>query len=236
MEDQAERILEAYRRSYWDYFLALERRFAETEHYRAFSKHNEGAFSVEYLTLFLAICGEIDALGKEIAGRFFPDEDVSNCSINKWGYFLCEAFPSLGEESVEFAGQFKFRPFDGWRQVKGTNKNGRAFFKRADDSEPLGWWNAYNKVKHSRAVVDDSTGLSNYEKASQGNVLKAAGALFLMNRLMMKRIDEDSYSSVPRSELFMLCGSIDEARSSLFYDGQGRPCMRVTDPPEPLRR
>ena len=85
-------------------------------------------------------------------------------SIN--GVIFLRSFPSLGEESVEFAGQFKFRSFDRWRQVKRTDKNGRAFFKRADDSEPLGWWNAYTKVKHSRAVVDDATGLSNYEKAS----------------------------------------------------------------------
>lgn len=90
MDDQAERTLEAYGRSYWDYFLALEKRFAETEHYCAFSKYNEGAFSIEYLTLFLAICGEIDALGKEITGRFFLDEDASNCGINKWGYFFAK--------------------------------------------------------------------------------------------------------------------------------------------------
>lgn len=227
--------LETFKLSYWDYYLGLES-FAQSEHYCAFSERNEGAFSVEYLTLFLAVCGEIDALAKEISGRFCPDEDFKSCGIAKRGYFLCETFPDLGEESIEFAGRFKFRPFDGWCQVKGVDKNGQPYYRRAENSNPLVWWNDYNKVKHGRAFVDDVTGASNYEKANQGNVLRAMGALFLLNRLMMKRIDDDAYSSVAHSGLFKLCGSIDEARSSLFYDGQGRPCMHVEGSPKPLTR
>lgn len=226
--------LEIFRRSYWAYYLALEARFAQTERFCAFSIHNAEAYSVEYLTLFLAACGEIDALGKEVVRRFYPDVDLGKCSINKWGYYVCKAFPGLGEQSVEFAGQFRFKPFDGWRQTMVKGKNGQPIYKRSDDSKPLPWWTDYNNVKHNRAVIDEARGISNYEKANQGNLLKAVGALFLMNRLLMKHIDENSYSSVARSELFKLCGSIDEARSTLFYDSRGRPCMHVEKPPEAL--
>lgn len=63
------------------------------------------------------------------------------------------------------------------------------------------------------------------------------GALFLINRLTMKRIDEDGYPSAHRSALFKLCGSMDEAHQPhLFYDKQGRPRTVVNEPPEPLIR
>lgn len=214
--------------------MALEGRFAQTERFCAFSRRNAEAYSVEYLMLFLAACGEIDTLGKEIVRRFFQNVDLGRCSINKWGYYLCETFPRLGNESVEFAGQFKFKPFDGWRQVVVKGKKNQPVYKRADDSKPLTWWTDYNNVKHNRAIVDEARGIDNYEKASQGNVLRAIGALFLMNRLLMKRIDEDGYASARRSLLFKLCGSIDEARSGLFYDSHGRPCMYIEQPPRPL--
>ena len=224
----------AYRRSYWDYYLALEGRFLQTERFCAFSERNADAYSIEYLTLFLAACGEIDTLGKEIARCFYPDVDLGQCGINKWGYYLCEAFPKLGDESVEFADQFKFKPFDGWRQIMVEGKKGQPVYRRADDSKALVWWTDYNSVKHNRAVVDEAKGIDNYEKANQGNLLHALGALFLMNRLLMKHINEDGYASAKRSELFKLCGSIDEARSFLYYDSHGRPCMHVEEPPDPL--
>lgn len=75
--------LETYLRSYWDYYLALEGRLLQTERFCAFSERNAGAYSVEYLTLFLAACGEIDALGKEVARRFYPNVDLGQCGINK---------------------------------------------------------------------------------------------------------------------------------------------------------
>lgn len=223
--------LDLYCQSYWDYYLAIEERFSHTERYCAFSERNRDAFSIEYLTLYLAACGEIDSLGKEIVRQLFPNVNLNKCTISKWGYYLGEAFPNLGIKTVEFNRKFKFRPFDGWKQVKSENKNGSAYYKRADNSKPLTWWTDYNSVKHNRVVIDENTGVGNYEKASQGNLLRAIGALFLMNRLMMLEIDKDGYSSIRHSSLFRLCGSIDEAKSTLFYSSDGHPCMRVEEPP-----
>ena len=188
--------LDLYCQSYWDYYLAIEERFAHTERYCAFSEQNRDTYSIEYLTLYLASCGEIDSLGKGIVRQLFPNVDLNKCTINKWGYYLGEAFPDLGSKTVEFKGKFKFRPFDGWKQIKSENKNGNAYYKRADNSKPLTWWTDYNSVKHNRVVIDEDTGTGNFEKASQGNILKAIGALFLMNRLMMLKIDKDGYSSI----------------------------------------
>ena len=234
MDNAGPEKLGTYLRSYWAYYLALEERLAQTERFCAFAERSSVAYSVEYLTLFLAVCGEIDALGKEIVRHFYPDVDLGGCTINKWGYYLCEAFPRLGDESIEFAGQFKFKPFDDWRQIKVKGKNGQPVYKRADGSKTLAWWIDYNNVKHNRAVIDEARGICNFEKASQGNLLHALGALFLMNRLLMKHIDENGYASAKRSSLFKLCGSIDEARTSLFYDSQGLPSMCTEEPPDPL--
>ena len=46
--------LDLYCQSYWDYYLAIEERFSHTERYCAFSERNRDAFSIEYLTLYLA--------------------------------------------------------------------------------------------------------------------------------------------------------------------------------------
>ena len=117
--------------------------------------------------------------------------------------------------------QFRFKPFDGWRQTMVEDKKGQPVYERADGPKALAWWTDCNSVKHNRAVIDEARGSANYEKANQGNLLHSLGALFLMNRMLMKCIDEDGYASAKRSSLFKLCGSIDEARTSLFYDSQG---------------
>lgn len=218
--------------SYWTYYLSLERRFAQTERFCAISKQNAGAYSVEYLTLFLSVCGEIDVLAKEITAINYPDVDLSGCTMKKWGYYLCETFPDIGKRSEEFADRFQFRPFDNWKQILTVGRKGQPVYKRAEDASPLQWWTDYNSVKHSRTTIDATRGITNFEKANQENLLKAIGALFLMNRLMMQRIDPDGYSALERSSLFKLCDSIDETRGYLCWDSQGLPTMQMRPGPK----
>lgn len=61
---------------------------------RFFTKELNG-ISIEYLTLLSAVCGETDSLAKAIGKYHSPETDLKKCQINKWGYYLNEAFPDL---------------------------------------------------------------------------------------------------------------------------------------------
>ena len=55
-----------FEKIYWQYFLELEEQFLSTKRYVAFDKANFKTFSTEYLKLLVAVCGEIDTVGKAI--------------------------------------------------------------------------------------------------------------------------------------------------------------------------
>lgn len=232
MEDQqAISSFSAFLQTYWTYYLSLEARLLKTEGYCAFSQKNSTAFSIEYLTLLLATCGEIDSLAKAIGMHHFPEADLAKCQINKWGYYLNEAFPGLKDYVLEVKNGWQFRPFDGWQMASKQNKKGQQIYLKSEDSKILGWWNDYNKVKHSRTSIDPGRGLTNYEKANQNNVIKSMGALFLLNRLMMKELDEDAYQTIDRSKLFKLCDSMDETETSIHYGSEGVPLQSIREGP-----
>lgn len=180
---------ESFRQTYWTYYLALEDRLLQTERCCAFSQRNTEAFSIEYLTLLLSTCGEVDSLAKAIGTHFFPEVDLNNCTISKWGYYLCQSFPEIDTKVLQFKNGMQLKPFDSWQQTTAINKKGQTIYVKAPGSKRLQWWADYNTVKHSRASIDPDRGLANYEKANQGNVIKAMGALFLLNRLMMDRVE-----------------------------------------------
>lgn len=218
---------ESFRQTYWTYYLALEDRLLQTERYCAFSQRNTEAFSIEYLTLLLSTCGEVDSLAKAIGTHFFPKADLNNCTISKWGYYLCQSFPEIDTKVLQFKNGMQLKPFDSWQQTTATNKKGQTIYVKAPGSKRLQWWADYNKVKHSRASIDPDRGLANYEKANQGNVIKAIGALFLLNRLMMQRLDADAYQAIKRSKLFKLCNSPDETVTFICYGSKGVP-LQIT--------
>lgn len=207
----------------------LKNRFSQTEQYCALSDRNGGSSSIDNLALLLAVCGEIDVLGKEIMRQVSPDVSVGQCTISKWGYRLCCAFPGLGHMSVQFSRQWCFKPFEKWEIVVKESK-GKARYELAEGARPLQWWNDYNDVKHHRAEINKLSGASNFEKANQRNLVHAFGALFLLNRLFMKTIDPEDYATLRRSSLFMVCNSSDEARGYFAYDSEGYPAVYSVDP------
>ena len=228
MEDQQTiSSFSAYLQTYWTYYLSLESRLSKTESYCAFSQKNSTAFSIEYLTLLLAVCGEIDSLAKAIGMYHFPETDLAKCQINKWGYYLNPAFPDLKDHVLEFKNGYQFRPFGGWQLTIKQNKRGQQIYLNTENSKNPTWWTDYNKVKHSRASIDSSRGLTNYEKANQVNVIESMGALFLLNRLMMKKLNEDAYQTIDRSKLFKLCNSMDETETSIHYGSRGVPLQTI---------
>ena len=78
----------------WRYYRELEHSFAETRRYVSFDERNFGTFSLEYLRIILAVCGEVDTVGKCLAQITDPDFKVKNANILKWYYAIQCAQPS----------------------------------------------------------------------------------------------------------------------------------------------
>lgn len=82
---------ERARRNYWEYYLQLEDEFIATRRYVAFHTSNSKTFSLEFLKLYEAICGEIDTIGKGMVAYTNPSFKGTDRSINiyiwwyKWG-------------------------------------------------------------------------------------------------------------------------------------------------------
>ena len=71
--------------NYWNYYLELEKNLLETKRFVAFSPCNYQTFSMEYLKLLEAVCGEIDSIGKALAKTIDPSFEIDkNQNINRW--------------------------------------------------------------------------------------------------------------------------------------------------------
>lgn len=223
--------LKRYIQSYWRYFLLLEKRLLETESFVAIDETNSDAYSLEYLTLLQAACGEIDALGKEIATRFLPEEfgTDKNVGITKWGYCVQRIFPNIEEQHVSVLHELDTAPFNNWYYEKKTDKNGKLRYYLAAGKKSLAWWRDYNEVKHHRASIDPSLGFTNFHKATQGNVILAFSGLFILNRYAMRKMDKDAYQTIEQSKMFKLPGDYDEVHTFMIYNSEGLPCQVIDE-------
>ena len=99
LHKDAKRFL-IFEKSYWNYFLELEKQLLSTRRYVAFDVANYKTYSMEYLKLIEAVCSEIDVVGKEIAHQIDPGFNVSDNSstIQKWWYIIQDWY---SEENVE---------------------------------------------------------------------------------------------------------------------------------------
>lgn len=212
-----------YVHDYWEYYLELENDFLDTRKYVAFEKENFEAFSLEYLKLFQAVCGEIDVLGKAMALAVEPTLKKDKLkSIQHWWFRVqdnyriyespldasnkqFEAGIPLCERCEICLGRFDVMPWKGYRAEDCRNKNGAHYFRLAAGFATPDWWTAHNKVKHERAFVSMSTGESvNYAKANLGNVIEAFAALYILEVAYMQSIGtlEDLEAFTGCSRLF----------------------------------
>ena len=216
-----------YVKSYWKYYLSLEKRFARTEEYLSFDTGNDKAFSIEYLALLQSICSEVDVAGKAIVSHFEPELRVGKADIRKWGYFLQRHIPKVVDVQISFLRERDIAPWKDWRLEQRTNKKGNLYYAYADGSSSPEWWRAYNKVKHARTSVDGGT--INYKLANQRNVIAALAALYALHRLMLIQLDADAYATMERSRLFSMPGRKDELRTGTFVDSAGRLAFYTID-------
>lgn len=106
-----------FEKIYWQYFLELEEQFLSTRRYVAFDKANFKTFSTEYLKLLVAVCSEIDTVGKAIAHQVntdFKEADTNN-NVQKWWYIIQDWFLEVNMPSVKLLDDMEFSPWAGFR-------------------------------------------------------------------------------------------------------------------------
>ena len=197
-------------KQYWNYYLELERQFIDTRRYVDFHTKNYSTYSIEYVKLLQAVCSEIDVLGKVIAQLSNKDFKISfDTNLKKWGYEFQKAFPNLDQKCVIFDEMYEIRPFAKWKYVEKKDKNGNIYLALANGCETPFWWSAYNSVKHSRTSMDETKNIQNYQKANLKNMIYSMGALFLMEKFVMREyygmMQEADEEFMPRkSKLFII--------------------------------
>ncbi len=195
--------LKQFVKSYWEYFLELEKQLIETKRYVDFDKSNYKTYSIEYLKLYQAVCSEVDVVAKEIASAINPTFKVDNSTnILKWGYEIQQQFPTIKFEKVIFNESTEIVPFDNWEYEWMTTKDGKRRLKLVEGCKTPVWWRNYNDVKHQRIGL--VAGTKNFQLANQKNLISAFSALFLLEQLYIFEIAHNNSLECEKSILFSI--------------------------------
>lgn len=153
-----------FQKVFWLYYLNLEERFINTTKYVEVAKDNYSTYSIEYTSLLLSICSEIDVIFKEICDF---NQKEHKC-INDYFSIVSSKFPDIFQEKVIYSfSSIPLMPFNSWNASQ----------------SPI-WWTNYNKLKHGR--------LNNFMVGNLENVLNALAALYTLERYQLKNIVDNS--------------------------------------------
>ena len=172
-------------RNYWKNYLFLENRFLLTDDYVSIEKENNDTFSYEFLSLFILICNEFDAVTTEFCN--YIEGTKKRRDINDKMYKIRDVYPNLSEGRVIINSRFEgynFMPF-----VR--------FPEHSAD-----WWKDYTFVKHYRSQKDTRTDKPNYYKANLKNVFTALSALYLISCLFFEQLDDNETAYKLESRIF----------------------------------
>ena len=187
-----------FEKTFWNYYLELEREYLEIEHLIPFDKTNYNTFSYKYLDLLWAICSEIDVLFKEyikIIGYTTDPNENGKPMYNMIQYekFVEEKVPTFKNEEITCYNlkfyKKKIYPYANWTS-----------------GESPKWWQVYNKIKHDKE--QNFEGKKAYKSANQINLLNALGGLFQLNLYIFENLEygnkERLIVPLPESRLFKL--------------------------------
>ena len=209
-----------FEKTFWNYYLELEREYLEIEHIIPFDETNYNTFSYKYLDLLWAICSEIDVLFKEyikIIGYATDLDDNGNPLYNMIQYekFVEEKVQTFKNEEITcYNPKFykkKIYPYSGWTSRK-TPK----------------WWQVYNKIKRDKE--QNFEGKKAYKSVNQINVLNALGGLFQLNLYIFENLEYEGgirlIVPLPESKLFKLGKWIDDPYKYII---DGKDASKPTD-------
>ncbi|WP_417087662.1 hypothetical protein [Eubacterium maltosivorans] len=153
-------------KNYWSYYLNFEQDVLNTSRYVTFSEDNYSTYSVEYGKLLNSICAEIDNVFKYLCRDF---DLAKRPSIKSYAEILIPKYPKLKEYKAK-ATLIKepFQPFRDWDAQKA--------------SQTLVWWDEHAAFKHNRSV--------NEKKGNLRNVLLSLSALFLLETICLKELED----------------------------------------------
>lgn len=204
--NKSEININSFIRSYWNYFLELEEQLYNTRRYVDFDKSNFKAHSLEYLQLIQAVCGEIDVIAKIIAE--YTDNSfasLDNKNIQKWGYYIQQAFPDIENTRVVFNKTYTLTPWKKFWYTKYRDNKGHVRFKLAEKKETPKWWLAYIKIKHERTSTynDNQT---NYNRANLENLIDSMAALYYLEMMFLGllKADNNDTGDIEKSKLFYI--------------------------------
>ncbi len=177
---------------YWKYYQYLEKQFILTEKYVSVEADNYACYSLEYLSLFILVCNEFDAITTQYYKhiKHINDSDNINTNIIDKTETLKENIENFSNLSVKTNQRF-------------SNINLSPLVKFSSDKSS-DWWQAYNSVKHQRLQLDKTTKKPNYYKANLKNLLLSMSALYIILNKYYYEIceDEDNFSFELKSDLF----------------------------------
>lgn len=189
-------------KSYWNYYLELEEQLIQTKKFVDFDISNYKTFSMEFLKLLQATCSEIDVVAKVIAETFEPDfSNFSNKNISKWGFIIQKHFKDIQSKKGSFLKDLYITPWQNWLYEQYKDSKGQFRYRLADTAKTPPWWIAYNKVKHERTSYYQK-GKTNYCRANLENLIYAMAALYILEMLFIKHLDEDNNVHISKSSLF----------------------------------
>ena len=158
-----------FMKSYWRYYILLEKKFIGTLNYVELTKDNFPTYSVEYAHQLLAVGSELDTFFKVFCGFNLSDQG----RIKEYTRHIVSEYPQIMNQGVEIRNtDITLTPYEAWRSWNSYSGN------------LLSWWNAYNLVKHNRQ--------ENIAKASMENVITSLAALHLIEMKYLQVITEET--------------------------------------------
>lgn len=195
-------------RSYWEYYVALEQDMIQTRRFVDFGKDNFESYSLEYLKLYQAVCGEIDSFLKLLAKELNPEFVIKDSSIQKSWYEVQEWYHSVPIKTVSFCKEFDLEPWSGYEVTRHYDEKNRLVYCGTAPQ----WWRSYTDIKHKRAHLGDE-GKPNFVKANLKNLSNAYAALYILEKNALNELgDEKRKAETTSSFLF-------ERRFRSYVDG-----------------
>ena len=215
--EKSHESLERIYNTCWRYYRKLEHSLADTRRYAAFDESNFGTFSLEYLRIILATCGEVDTVGKCLAQIADPDFKIKNASILKWRNSIrcaqrshpiwadCPDDFSLPTEDavVKLDESIELNP---WKDFVGkcNTSSGDTSHREYSEVKKLRWRDDYTMLKHHRISFVDGSVASDFNSANLRNALNSMAALYTLEKALLGAVGtvDDLEADIDDSELF----------------------------------
>lgn len=167
---------EEYQAYFWKKYLYLEEKVMDTEKFVTFCKSNKHTYSNAFEELLVVICTEIETVFKEWL-------QINKGYIKKYLTELLKliTIEDLNKMVILKLSNIELKPFNDLSYLVKNNINNSDKLNGFDASKNLKWWNAYNNIKHNKFTYR--------EQANLENVLDALAALFILESLRIKNMD-----------------------------------------------